>query len=214
MHRANSCSEAQILSLSAKLVLIQQDLWAPCYKQQAEARESQPSRSNDSTLPSAMRCQHEGCHPYLFWLVSINLWETKRGGFPGLRLCAEWPDHSVAWHALCCFSCTDRSLTSSFWSAHVGFSVKTSQGSQETIFEPNLPYIRNDLPLLSLSAPTKSITRQIIYGNENSLFPLSLLPYSESRRPTRPPSLLEHLIQGLKAKTNVASMQLGLYVLH
>ena len=104
--------------LAAKLVLIQRDLWAPCYQQQAEARERQPSRSNDSTLLSAMCCQHEGCHPYLFWLVSINLRETKRGGFPGLRLCVERPGHSVVWHALCCFSCADRSLTSLFSGAH------------------------------------------------------------------------------------------------
>lgn len=167
---------------------MQQDLWASWYKQQAEARESQPSRSNDSTLLSAMCCQHEGCHPYLFWLVSINLWETKQGGFPSLRLCAEWSDHSVIWHALCFLSCTDRSLTSSFWSAHVGIRVKTSHrltsffhpGVPWTVFEPNLPHIRNNLPLLSPSAPTKSITRQIIYGND-------AYPYSESRRPTRPP---------------------------
>lgn len=65
--------------LSAKPALIQWDLWAPCYKQQASARDSQPSRSNDSTLWSAVCCQHEGFSADLFWLVSISLRETKQG---------------------------------------------------------------------------------------------------------------------------------------
>lgn len=60
----------------------------------------------------------------------------------------------------------------------------------------------------SLSSPSEPINRQIIYGNENSLFPVYLLPQLDSRAPTRPPSLLEHLIQGLKTKTNVVSMQI------
>ncbi len=123
----------------------------------------------------------------------------------------------MAWPQ-CCMTCfmlvfLHWSLTSSFWSTHVGFSVKQAIDIRFFFilgipgrFEPNLLHISNDFPLLSLSAPTKSITRQIIYGNENSLFPLCLLPYSESRGPTRPPSLLEHLIQGLKAECGLCNL--------
>lgn len=141
--------------LSAKHVLIQWDLWAPRYKQQAEARESQPSKPNDSTLWSAMCCQHEGCHPDLFWLVTLNLWETKWG---------EKDEDSLVW------VCVQHSLTTVLYETpDVVFHWKvwrtirsiTSQtlfcffGSPEQI-EPNLLHIRNDL-LLPLSAATKPL---------------------------------------------------------
>lgn len=104
--------------LSAEIVLIEWDLWAPCNKQQAEARESQPSRSNDTTLLSAMCCQHEGCYPDLFWLVSINLWETKWGETAEDSLVYTYVQNgltTVLYDMLYLFSsCPDRSLTSSF----------------------------------------------------------------------------------------------------
>lgn len=52
-----------------------------------------------------MCCQHEGCHPDLFWLVSINLWETQQEERKRRIPCfmAVKPDHSVVWHNWCCF---------------------------------------------------------------------------------------------------------------
>ena len=182
--------------LSAKPVLIQWDLRAPCYKQQAEARDGQPSRSNDSTLLSAMCCQREGCHPDLFWLVSINPWETKWG--------------EKAEGSLVC-TCVQNSLTAvlydmlyvvfrapihhwpPFWSTR-GFRTKTS--CLPSLYFPPC-WSLNDLGAKSSARPKwpcaavtirshEPIIRQIIHGNENSLFPPSFLPYSESPDPTRP----------------------------
>lgn len=133
--------------LSAKLVLIQWDLWDPCYRQQTVARESQPSRSNDSTLLSAIRCQHEGRRPDLFWLVSINLRETKRGERAEDSLVYTWvrSDLTTGLYDMLyvVFSCTDKSLTSSFWSAHVDFSsvrgilFSSSWGSLDDLWASN-----------------------------------------------------------------------------
>lgn len=70
----------------------------------------------------------------LSWFVLISEYKstgnkTRREsrGFPCLRLCAEWPDHSDVCCCMTCFLlflCNDKSLTSSSWSVHADFSVK------------------------------------------------------------------------------------------
>lgn len=170
--------------LPAKPVLIQWDLWAPRYKQQAKARGSQPSRSNDSTLRSAMYCQYEGCHPDLFWLVSINLWETKQGEKEEDSLLYGSVQHSLT---TVLYDTTDVVFPAfihhwpSVWRTHKRFTTSLTvsllflilRSPEQT--EPNLLHIRNDLPLLPLSAPNKPINRQIIFGDEKSPLPLLLL---------------------------------------
>lgn len=157
--------------------------------------------------------------------MRINPQETKRGkesgAFPQFTLVCRmaWP---VLYDMLyVVFSWAHRSLTSLFWSAHVGFSVEQVRdiqfffihlGDPWTIFEPNLPQSRYD--------PSLTISSHRIHYRTNHLWkwefttspgppPLQWEPGSRWSR-----SLLERLIQGLKAKTNVASVRLGLYVLH
>lgn len=62
-------------------------------------RERQLLRSNDSTLWSAVPCQRGGGHSDLFWLQSLNLWQTKKAEDP---LVYTWVETvGLVWYASC-----------------------------------------------------------------------------------------------------------------
>lgn len=118
------------------------------------------------------------------WFVLISEYKSmgnkarrESGGSPWFVLVCRMASPQCCVTCFMLFFCTNRYVTSLSQGLHVGFSIKQvidilifSPGDPWVIFETNLLHIRTDLPLLSLSTPTESITRQIIYGNENPLF--------------------------------------------
>lgn len=121
------------------------------------------------------------------WFVLISEYKSMENKAKGETV--GFPDYGSVQHSLTTvlYDTTDVVFPAlihhwpSVWRTHERFTTSPTvsllflilRSREQT--EPNLLHIRNDLPLLPLSAPSKPITRQIIFGDEKSPLPLLLL---------------------------------------